>query len=111
MPFRVSVEGESYLTDDLTLDEAIAIEAATGHSWVDVNPFRSAEDCKAIMVAFLARTAGADEARRRVGALSLKAVMSSVDVVPDDLPDAFEGGLPLAEAAPSTAGPSGPSAP
>ena len=108
MAYLVRFEGEAFNTDDLTLDEAIAIEKVTGRSWVLINPFRSAEDCKAIMVTFLARARGEDEANKLVGALSLGDVLKAVDVAPDDLPDTFEGGLPLAEAGTSTVGSAGP---
>lgn len=104
MAYLVRYESEAFNTDDLTLDEAITIEKATGRSWVLINPFRSAEDCKAIMVAFLARNRGDEEAAKLVGALSLGEVLKAVDVAPDDLPDTFEGGLPLAEGDTSTVG-------
>lgn len=97
MPYQVSFEGEKWSTDDLTLDEAIAIEKVTGRGWTTINPFRSGEDCKAIMVAFLTRTRGADESARLVGALTLRQVLDSVDVVADDLPNLYEDGLPLGE--------------
>lgn len=93
MPYRVSFEGEAFNTDDLTLDEAIAIEKVTGRSWVLINPFRSAEDCKAIIAAFLARKMGEAEAAKLVGGLSLKAVLDSVELI-DDMPTSYENGLP-----------------
>ena len=95
MPFKVTLgEGEEFLTDDLTLAEAIAIEKATGHSWYDINPFRSATDCQAIMVAFLSRTLSEDVAAKQVSGMSLKDVLASVDVVPDDRPQSYEDGMP-----------------
>ena len=108
MAYKVSFEGEEFNTDDLTLDEAIGIERSTGRSWVLINPFRSAEDCKAIIVAFLTRTRDETEATKLVGALSLREVLASVSVAEDDLPEQFEGGIPLAGDDTSTDGSSGP---
>lgn len=107
MPFEVSVGDQTWRTDDLTLDEAIRIEKATGRSWMQINPFVSAEDCKAIMVAFLAREMDAVVAETKVGTLSLREVLDSVDLVKDDLPDEYVDGLPKVEGGPSTTGLSG----
>jgi hypothetical protein len=102
VPFKVTVAGEDFLTDDLTLDEAIAVEKATNTSWRFIDPLRSAGDCKAIMVAFLSRTRGKDDAEKFVGALNLRTLLSSVTFVEDDRPDEFEDGLPKAAAESST---------
>jgi hypothetical protein len=102
VPYRVTVDGESFLTDDLTIDEAIAVEKATGTSWVYINPLRSADDCKAIMVAFLSRSRPKAEAEAAAGALTIRDVLKAVEQVPDDLPTEYEDGLPKAEAGTST---------
>lgn len=103
MPFRVTVEGESFVVDDLTLDEAIAIEKALDTTWAYINPLRSAEHCRAIMQAFLARTRSVEEAAKIVGGMSIKAATEAVEHVPeDDLPDEFEDGLPKAAGGTST---------
>jgi hypothetical protein len=102
MPYRVTVDGEAFLTDDLTIDEAIAVEKATGTSWVFINPLRSADDCKAIMVAFLSRSKPRPEAEGIVGSLTIRDVLKAVERVDDDLPTEYEDGLPKAEAGTST---------
>lgn len=107
MPFVVSVDGEDYNTDDLTLDEAIAIERETGRSWATINPFASGGDCKAIIATFLSRTVGAEEAAKRAGAMSLKQVLASVRVEESDLPDEYVNGIPKAGGEPATTGSSG----
>lgn len=107
MPFEVSIGDRQWRTDDLTLDEAIGIEKTTGRSWMQINPFQSAEDCKAIMVAFLSREMDGATAATKVGTLSLKEVLDSVAVVKDDLPDQYVDGLPKEEGGPSTTGSSG----
>lgn len=107
MPFEVSFGDQKWRTDDLTLDEAIGIQEITGRSWMLINPFQSAEDCKAIMVAFLAREMDRQTAEAKVGAMSLREALDSVNVVKDDLPDQYVDGIPKAVAGPSTAGSSG----
>lgn len=107
MPFEVRFGDQKWRTDDLTLDEAIAIEKATGRSWVQINPFQSARDCKAIIVAFLAREMDLVAAEAKVGALSLREVLDSVNVVGDDLPDQYADGIPKGEDGPSMTGSSG----
>lgn len=107
MPFEVSVGDRKWRTDDLTLDEAIGIEKTTGRSWMQINPFVSAEDCKAIMVAFLGREMDSGSAEAKVGALSLREVLNSVELVKDDLPDQYVDGLPKGEVGPSMTGSSG----
>lgn len=107
MPFQVSFGDRQWRTDDLTLDEAIGIEKVTGRSWMQINPFQSAQDCKAVMVAFLAREMDTLAAETKVGTLSLREVLDSVELIRDDLPDQYVDGLPKAEAGPSTTGSSG----
>ena len=103
MPYKVTVEGQSFLTDDLTLDEAIAIEEATGVPWTRINPIDSGDHCKRIMTTFLARTRSAEEAAKIVGGLTLRQVLAQVVWVDEDLPDEYEDGLPKAAAGPATA--------
>jgi hypothetical protein len=103
MPFRVTVDGQQFMADDLTLDEAIAIEKELDTTWQYINPLRSGEHCRAIMVAFLSRSRTVDEARKVVGGLSVKQALAAVEhVEDDDLPVEFEDGLPKAADGPST---------
>lgn len=104
MPFIVSYAGQEWRTDDLTLDEAIVIQEVTGRSWLDINPFLSAVDAKAIIVEFLARDMDRDVAKAKVGAVSIREVLDGVKVAKDDLPDVYEDGNPKAEDGPSTDG-------
>lgn len=99
--------GQTWRTDELSLREAIEIEKATGKSWMLINPFQSATDCRAIMVAFLARDMAPEVAESKVDGLSLREVLDCVDVAKDDLPDVYEDGLPKAEGEDSMTGSSG----
>lgn len=98
MPFEVKIDGNTFRTDDLTLNEAIQIEADANTNWGLINPFRSAEDAKAVIVAFLTRSTGRPVALERVGTMTVKATLECIDIVEDDRPDAFEEGIPLPEA-------------
>lgn len=102
MAFKITVDGQEFRTDDLTLDEAVAVEKATGTSWLYLNPLRSGEQCRAMMVAFLSRSRPPAAAEAFVGALGIREAIASVTKVDEDLPDEYEDGLPKAAAAPST---------
>lgn len=102
MAFQITIEGEVFRTDDLTLDEAVAVEKATGTSWLYINPLRSAGDCRALMVVFLSRKRSKAEAEAYVKGLSMAAGIAAVQTVEEDLPDEYEDGLPKAAGGPST---------
>ncbi len=102
MAFELTVAGEVFRSDDLTIDEAVAIEKATGTSWLYLNPLRSGETFRAMAVAFLRRTKTPAEAEAIVGKLGLRDAIAAVKVVEEDLPDEYEDGLPKAEGDPST---------
>lgn len=55
MRWRLTVEplGVVVTEDDLTLAMAKTVERLTKHSWAVIDPFRSAGDCSAIVVAVL----------------------------------------------------------
>lgn len=97
MPVRVTVGGDSWLVDDLTLDEVVEVEKETGESWLRLNPLRSAVHARAVMVRFLARTAGEDEARRRLGGMKVADVVAAITVVDDDRPQEFHDGVPVVD--------------
>lgn len=104
MAIRVTFAGDSWLTDDLTLDEFVLIEEQTGASWVRFNPFISSKHARAALAAFVARTVGQDEAEKKVGALSIKEAVACFEVIKDDLPDLYEDGIPKAEGDTATPG-------
>lgn len=98
MRYQVSVDGKSWVTEDLTLDEAIEVEAETGESWLFLNPIRSAKHAKAILTRFLAREHGLDAARDRVGAMSVTDVLDCVDrAESDDRPAEHRDGVPVVD--------------
>lgn len=54
--------------DDLTIDEAMLIERMTGTTWANIDPVRSAADCRAVLAACLSQRQDmtADEADARL---------------------------------------------
>jgi hypothetical protein len=99
MAVRVVLPGDhgSFIVDDLTLDEAVAVERETGESWLHLNPVRSANQARAIMVQFLARSIGEDKARAEVGKMTVGEFSKAVEVVKDDRPDEFRDGQPVVD--------------
>lgn len=104
MPIKVSFAGDSWLVDDLTLDEFGRIEEEVGATWVGFNPLISSKHARAALTAFVGRTVGMDEAVKKVGALSIKEAVACFEIVPDDLPQIYENGLPKAEGGTGTDG-------
>ncbi|MCA1572414.1 MAG: hypothetical protein LC798_19360 [Chloroflexi bacterium] len=105
MPFEIRFEGHTWKTEDLTLDEAIRIEQVTGRSWLRINPFAYGKDAAEVIAMFLSRD-GEDfnEARARVGKLRTGDIIDCFHIVPEDLPDTYQDGNPLAAEGPATAG-------
>jgi hypothetical protein len=98
MPTRVTYGGDSWLVEDLTLDEVCEVEKETGETWLRLNPLRSAAHARAIMVRFVGRSVGVDEARRELGALPVADVVAALKVVPeDDRPQEFHDGMPVVD--------------
>lgn len=102
MPFEIKLNGRAYTTDQLTLEEAEALELECGKTWLELNPIRSAKEFKATARVFLTREKGADEAARIVSTLTLRAALDAVRWVDEDIPDVFVDGIPKVEATTST---------
>lgn len=97
MPFQVTYGDESWMVDDLTLDEAGDLEKLLGRPWYQMNPLLSAQDCKAVIVAFLSRTMDATAAGDKVGSMPIGKILDHIKVVKDDdLPITYRDGVPLA---------------
>lgn len=94
---QVTVGGHRFLVEDLTLDEIVEVERETGQTWTQLNPLRSATHARAIMVRFLARDVGDDEARAQVGGMRVGDAVQAIDVVKDDRPDEFVNGAPVVD--------------
>ncbi len=98
MPFVFTVEGEKVSSDDLTLDEVIAVEKATGSGWFELNPYNSAAHCRAILVQINSRRRPKDDAEKLVGAMTIREAQDSVDFVArDDRPEIYQDGIPVVD--------------
>lgn len=83
MAYKITIDGESWITEELTLDEACAVEEETGASWHTMQPLTSAKHAKAIMARFLARRVGDIAlAQARLGAMTVDEVLACIDQAP-----------------------------
>jgi hypothetical protein len=93
MGYRVTVDGQSWLVDDLTLDEVCDIEQETGSTWLVISPMRSAKHAKAIIprlmthVGDLTKRPSLEQARQRVGVMTITQVLECIteDEAPDEV--------------------------
>jgi len=84
MGYRVTVDGQSWLVDDLTLDEVCEIEDETGSSWLMISPLRSAKHAKAIIPRLMMHVGNPtqrptlEQARSRVGCMTVTQVLACI---------------------------------
>jgi hypothetical protein len=100
MPFRVTLDGKSWLSEDLTVDETCEIEAAVEDDWwfVVTAPVKTAKHARAILTALSARTHGKAEAAKRVGAMTARQMVDAFELVDDhDRPIEWVDGLPVVD--------------
>lgn len=109
MPWRIEWDGEVYREGDLTVDQAEQIVELTGTSWQYTHPATSPKHAKAVIAVCHAARTGApvDELMRKVGALTVDAVLDCISREETDLPTTYEDGLPKSGVDPSTAASSG----
>lgn len=69
--YRISIDGHTWVTEELTLDEACTVEEATGSSWLALQPVNSAKHARSILTLFLARQYGLVAAKMRVDKMSI----------------------------------------
>lgn len=110
MAFQVTLDGKTYSTDSLTLDEAEILEGECGKTWLELNPVRTSKEFRATARVFLARDHTPADVDRIVNGFTIAMAMEAVVWVEgDDLPKVFEDGMPdpKAEGSPSTSTSSG----
>ena len=73
------------------------MEDETGETWLRMNPARSARQSRAILVQFVSRTVGEDEARKKVGSWPVRVVADAIERVEDDRPDEYHNGAPVVD--------------
>lgn len=100
--FVFTYEDKPYTYGSLKVREIEALETTLDCRYVELSPFTTMRHKLAIMAVFLSRDHSEAEVATIIDGLDLEAVGEMWDVVEDDLPDEYEDGLPLAEAATST---------
>jgi len=105
VPFVFTVDGQKVRSDDLTLDEIVAVEGATGVGWYQLNPIESAAQCRAFLVQIHARTRTREEAEKLVGGMTAREAAAGIDFTEaDDRPIEFDDGMPVVDPKDGTAG-------
>jgi hypothetical protein len=92
MGYRVTVDGQSWLVDDLTLDEVCDIEQETGTTWLFISPMKSAQHARAIIPRLMTHVGDPtkrptlEQARQRVGVMKVQQVLDAIteDEAPDE---------------------------
>ena len=102
MPFEITLEGNVYTTDRLTVAEAVELEKALGKNWAQLNPVASAEEFQAFVTVLLRRDHPPDQAIKIAAELPLSVALNAAQWVDDDLPVEYEDGHPKKGGGPST---------
>lgn len=81
MRWRITFDGLALTEDDLTMAEAKTVEKITGRSWAVINPWQTAADCSAIIVAAVHHREGVplDEAEGRVDSRPMQDIVSAIE--------------------------------
>lgn len=95
--FVFTYEGVDYWVDDLTLAEAMEVEAKCG-DWPEWQPIRNLRLAFTIMTVFLRRTMSEDDVATIIGGLSKRACRAMWDFREEEMPAAFENGVPVPKA-------------
>jgi hypothetical protein len=102
VPFEITIDGHVYRTDDLTIEEAVALEEECDKTWLQLNPLRSAKEFRATAALFLRRTRSPEVAAKEAASMSVKVAQESMHWVDDNLPTEFVDGIPKEGGSPST---------
>lgn len=101
MAVTYTLNGTTYAVDDLTIDEAAAIEIELGITWEVMNPAKSAVQARAILTRFLARDKGDEEGLRIIGAMTMAQFVKLVKIEDTDPKDEASETEPIAEEPPA----------
>lgn len=94
--------GRTYPMGDMRVAELEEVERVLGVNYVDIRPLASMRHKVAIMTVLLRRDHDEEAAAAIIGALTNAEAEAAWSVEPDDLPEAYEAGIPLAGGGPST---------
>lgn len=102
MPLRITADGESWTTEDYTLDEMVATEKRTGTpgmrwAYIAASAATDRESLRALIVVWFARPDGVtvEDAEKRAGALTGRQLQ--VQDVEDDRPVEHRDGIPVVD--------------
>lgn len=96
MPWRLEVDGDTWTTQDYTLDEMVAVEKRTGFQWGGLRPHSEAEHARALIIHWYARTGPVDDAEKRAGVLTDRQVRVT-EMPDDDRPAQHNDGIPVVD--------------
>lgn len=94
---------KTYSVGDLKVREVEKLEEILGQPFAEFRPFGNMRHKLAYMAVFLGRDFPPEEVERIIDETTLEAVGEMWDLVDDDLPEAYENGIPFSEGGPSTA--------
>jgi hypothetical protein len=103
VPFLFDVDGETWTSEDYTLDEMVEVERRAKVKWVFLDPVQEREVTRAFIVVRFARSGSVADAEKRAGALTEKQI--GVRQGEDDRPTEFRSGVPMVDPPPATAAP------
>lgn len=103
MPWKLTVLGRTFNTEDLTVGEAETLEDDLGCSWLMISPRASIKHYRALAAVFLAREMTFEAANEKVRALPLND-LGDIEKVEDSRPTLYEDGVPKAGGGPPTSG-------
>lgn len=96
MPYKLTVLGRTFNTEDLTVGEAEQLEAELNVSWLMMNPKISIGHCRAIIAKFLAREMSPEAANEKIRAVTVPEMAAGIEHVEDSKPTIYEDGIPKA---------------
>ena len=101
MPWKVSYDGTTFTSDDLTMVELEAVEVTSGKPWSAINPLIHVPSARALLAVLLLRQGVPDaEVSERIDVLTVGAIKKVFTWEKEDQPD-----VPLGPAkGPTTSG-------
>lgn len=106
MPWQIRYNGKTYQENDLTIDDAEALEGLLKATWFEIDPLRSARHAKVVAGYVIAKGEGRayDEVHAEIGRMRITDYVTAILPADDDMPSEWTDGVPQTAAAPGTAG-------
>lgn len=96
MGWQFVFDGETYRDDDITLDQAERLEAATGSTWFTLAPLASAKHARVIIGLLVSDHTGkpVEDIEGQLKSMTVNAIFDLFSPAEDDLPSEFTEGIP-----------------